>query len=199
MSLSRIWNGRPAGLPAALFTLLGSLVMRLADRLSTLLWRRNLGACGPGCFILWKPIIRDPARVRLGRGVILARGVNLSAEIRSGTLEIEDDVWVGEQTRIDFSGSVSIGAGTTLSPGVQIFTHSHGRDPRSKPEGYALRIGRGCWIGSGAMILQNVRELPDGCIIGAGAVVTRRPQAGEILGGNPARVIARSTPAPPQA
>lgn len=187
----RFWNGRLAGLPAALLEAGFAALGNLGGRLSTLLWRRNLAACGPGCRILWKPVIRHPGRIRLGAGVVVAQEVTLSSETAAGRLEIEDLVWIGVGCRIDFSGYVSIGAGTTLSPGVTIYSHSHGLDPRSHPEGCVVRIGRGVWIGSGAVILQSVREIPDGCVIGAGAMVTRSPEPGEVIAGNPGRPLAR--------
>lgn len=191
MMPARMWNGRPAGLPAAVLESAASALVQLGDRLSTLLWRRNLAACGPGTRILWWPTIRHPRLVRLGRDVILARGVTLSAETDGGGLSVGDGTWIGEGCRIDFTGAVEIGAGCTLSPGVQVFSHSHGRDPRSRPVGLPLKIGDRVWIGSEAIVLQNVTEIPDDCVIGARALVTRNPKPGEIVGGNPAAPIAR--------
>jgi len=187
--LSHYWNGRPAGLPAAALTLAGAVLGNLGGRFSTFLWRRNLGACGEGARILWKPLIRHPGGIRLGRRVILAQNVSLTSETGAGRLDIDDDTWVGAGCHIDFSGHVSIGKGTTISPQVTIYSHSHGRDPRSHPQGCRVRIGNGVWIGSGAVILQSVVEIPDGCVIGAGALVTRSPQPGEVVVGNPGRAL----------
>lgn len=191
MMPKRLWNGRPAGLPAALSALVASAVAQLGDRLATCLWTRNLAACGAGTRILGWPTIRHPWLIRLGRDVIVARGVTLSAETLDGGLVVGDRTWIGEGCRVDFTGLVEIGSDVTLSPGVSLFSHSHGREPRSKPAGLPLKIGDRVWIGTDAVVLQNVTEIPDDCVIGAGAVVTRNPKPGEIVGGNPAAVIAR--------
>ena len=189
--LGHYWNGRPAGLPAAALTLAGAVLGNLGGRLCTWLWSRNLGSCGPGSRIHWKPVIRHPGRIHLGRGVVLAPDVWLGSESAGGLLEISDDVWIGTRCKIDFTGSVRIGAGTTLSPGVTLYSHSHGTEPRSHPQPCHLRIGRGVWIGAGAMVLQSVAEIPDGCVIGAGAVVTRSLEPGQVVVGNPGRALPR--------
>ena len=51
-----------------------------------------------------------------------------------------------------------------------------------------VRIGRGCFIGAGAMILKGV-TLGDRVVVGAGAVVTKDVPAGGVAVGNPARVV----------
>jgi len=191
MTLQRFWNGKAAGLPAALLEATGAALANLGGRLSTLLWTRNLGACGPGCRIHGRPVIRHPGRIRLGRGVVLAPEVWLGSEHADGLLEIEDEVWIGTRCKIDFTGRVSIGAGSTLSPGVTIYSHSHGLEPRSHPKACTVRIGRNVWIGSGAVILQSVAEIPDGCVIGAGAVVSRSPEPSQVVVGNPGRALIR--------
>ena len=48
-------------------------------------------------------------------------------------------------------------------------------------------IGRGCFIGTRAIILKGV-TIGDGAVVGAGAVVTRDVPAGHLAFGNPARV-----------
>ncbi len=57
-----------------------------------------------------------------------------------------------------------------------------------------VRIGNRCWIGARAVILKDV-VLGDGCVVGAGAVVTGPVAPGAVVAGVPARVIGtRSTP-----
>ena len=50
------------------------------------------------------------------------------------------------------------------------------------------RIGKNCFIGGRAIILPGI-EIGDGCIVGAGSVVTKSVPAHCVVAGNPARII----------
>jgi acetyltransferase-like isoleucine patch superfamily enzyme len=49
-------------------------------------------------------------------------------------------------------------------------------------------VGRNCFIGAHAIVLPGVR-IGDGCIVGAGAVVTGDVPDGCIVAGNPAQIL----------
>jgi len=49
-------------------------------------------------------------------------------------------------------------------------------------------VGKGCWVGTNAMILPGV-ELGDFSIVSSGAVVTESCEPGSLLQGNPASVV----------
>ncbi len=51
-----------------------------------------------------------------------------------------------------------------------------------------VKIGKNCFIGCNALILKGT-ELGDGCVVGAGAVVSGKFEDHCVLAGNPARVI----------
>jgi acetyltransferase-like isoleucine patch superfamily enzyme len=105
--------------------------------------------------------------------------------------EVGDRVYVGRFCSLGFA---DIADDAMLADYVQILSggHEHGpaRDGRTmhdQPQTFRrVRIGRGAWIGAGAIIMNDVGE---GAIVGAGAVVTRPVPAGCIAVGVPARVI----------
>jgi acetyltransferase-like isoleucine patch superfamily enzyme len=100
------------------------------------------------------------------------------------------------------SGNITIGDDTIISHNCMVLTGIHrfykGRRAklvpnsghfRETPEsGYDIEIGKGCYIGSGAMILGQVK-IGDNVIVCAGAVVTKDVPSGCFVGGNPAKII----------
>ena len=114
---------------------------------------------------------------------------------------------VGKNTFVNFNFTcqddceVTIGEGCDFGPNVTITTAMH---PMLSDERRALRcpdgterrlcyakpvhIGKNCWICANVTILPGV-EIGDGCVIGAGSVVTRSIPANSFAAGNPCRVI----------
>lgn len=107
---------------------------------------------------------------------------------------------------LDCTGSIHIGPWCMIGARTRIYTHDHfhhGRQPLlAQQEQYGViwqdkYIGRDVWIHENAIVLYQVTEIPDGVVIGAGAVLTRNPAPYEIWAGVPARKIAdRSEQAP---
>lgn len=98
---------------------------------------------------------------------------------------------------------IEIGDNVLIASNVQIYTATHPVEllDRLTPDWnaesgeyfcrtYALpvKIGNGCWIGGGAIILPGV-SVGDGTVIGAGSVVTKDIPANCVAVGNPCRVI----------
>lgn len=102
---------------------------------------------------------------------------------------------IGMECHIDGEGIVNIGDGTILAPRVVILSSSHDyKNAALLPYGIEdkklpVSIGRGCWIGWGAMIRPGI-TIGDGAVIAMGAVVTKNVGKGEVVGGNPAKQIA---------
>ncbi len=100
---------------------------------------------------------------------------------------------------------IEIGDNVLISSNVQIYTSSHPVELKERltpdwdPESgayfcqtYALpvKIGNGCWIGGGTIILPGV-TIGDGAVIGAGSVVTGNIPKDCVAAGNPCQVIRR--------
>jgi acetyltransferase-like isoleucine patch superfamily enzyme len=116
----------------------------------------------------YEPIVRIGDRVRLGRDAVIAC---------IGSVEIDDDVLTGDRV---FIGDTSHDYRDPRTPvGRQRMT-----DPRP------VRIGRGAFLGVGAIVLPGVTVGENG-YVGAGAVVTRDVPERSVAVGNPARVIKR--------
>jgi acetyltransferase-like isoleucine patch superfamily enzyme len=86
---------------------------------------------------------------------------------------------------------IVIGEGTILGAGAMIIDNDfHARNgefrwgPSDPGRARAVQIGKGCFIGTRAIILKGV-TLGDGVVVGAGAVVTNSWDSGTIVG-NPA-------------
>lgn len=171
------------------FRLLARVANRVVNRLATLLWRLALKNLGPGSIIELGAYIERPAQVSVGRGCLIARGCRIVSEGDLGELVLEDGVQLNRDVTLDHTGGVVVGAGSLVSEGALILTHSHGHDPHSAPEPVPLTIGQRAWIGARAMIMANVRVIGEGSVVAAGAVVTKDVPPGAVVGGNPAKVI----------
>lgn len=114
----------------------------------------------------------DNARIHIGRGT----GIN-DADIRL----------------MENGSVIEIGSDCLISWDVTIWaTDSHSifdDNEKIANEGKFVRIGNHVWIGMGVKIGKNV-EIPDGCIVGWGSVVSHKfSEKNAIIAGNPARIV----------
>lgn len=134
------------------------------------LLRQMFSEIGEGCYI------EPPLHANFG-GRYVHFGKNVYANFNL-TLVDDTHIYVGDNTMI--------------GPNVTIATASHPLSASLRDEGYqhnhAVRIGRSCWIGAGAIILPGV-TIGDNTVIGAGSVVTRDIPSGVVAVGNPCRVM----------
>ncbi len=87
---------------------------------------------------------------------------------------------------------IYVGDNTMIAPNVTIATAGHPIFPALREKGYqynaAVRIGKNCWIGAGAILLPGV-SVGDNVVIGAGSVVTKDLPPNVVAVGNPCRVL----------
>lgn len=90
---------------------------------------------------------------------------------------------------LDVRGPLRIGENVSISPEVVILTALHRvDDPQFRVETRPVVVEDHVWIGARATILAGV-TLGRGCVVAAGAVVSRDVAPLEIVGGVPARAI----------
>ncbi len=96
----------------------------------------------------------------------------------------------GMNTRVDaMSDLVEIGEGFISAPGSIILAHDASTITHSgKTRIEKTVIGKKVFLGANAVVLPGV-TVSDGCIIGAGAVVTKSFPPYSVLVGNPARLV----------
>ncbi len=87
---------------------------------------------------------------------------------------------------------IRIGENTLIGPGTCFygFNHSMARDgsfngPLISKE---IIIGNNCWLGCNVVVVAGV-HIGDGCVVGAGSIVTKDFPDGVMIAGNPARII----------
>lgn len=88
-------------------------------------------------------------------------------------------------------GGVQIGDDVMIGPNVQLISGGHSLDPQTRRSVCTcgpIQIGRGVWIGAGAIVLHGV-TIGDDAVVAAGAVVTADVPARTLVGGVPARPI----------
>jgi maltose O-acetyltransferase len=140
----------------------------LGDRARGKLYETFLKRCGSNFKVAHQAFIYSPESLTVGDHVYIGFG----SYIGNGTVTLHDEVLIGNHVSITAAnheaknGSYRFG-GSSYDPVV---------------------IGRGCWIGGHACILAGV-TLGKGCLVAAGAVVTKSQGDHLVLGGVPARVL----------
>ena len=120
----------------------------------------------------------------LGKGVLVNRGTVLSST-DGGSLIIGNMVGLNNNTMVFCHERVEIGDNTIMGPGVCIYDHDHVFSTtdgvkRNEYKTAPVKIGKGCWIGAGAIILRG-SEVGDNCLIAAGAVVKGTYASGSVV------------------
>lgn len=87
---------------------------------------------------------------------------------------------------------IFVGDYTMFGPNVTIATAGHPILPELREKMYqynaAVRIGKNCWIGAGAIILPGI-TIGDCVVVGAGSVVTKDLPSNVVAVGNPCKIL----------
>lgn len=116
-------------------------------------------------------------------------------EIINGRVDVGRNVRIGNNFVLNCGSKVEIGDDVTISANVFIGTtdvkitsnlHHSFRDwpVIERP----IHIGRGCFIGVGAVLLPGVR-LSEGCVVGANSVVRGEFPPGSVIAGRKSEVL----------
>ena len=116
--------------------------------------------------------IRPGAKIQIGNNVGMS-GVTLVA---ADKIQIGDHTMIGAETTI---------VDTDFHP---IDMNERMRHPTQGMASKPIEIGKNVFIGMHTLILKGV-HIADGAVVGAGAVVTKDVAAGDIVAGNPARIV----------
>ena len=91
---------------------------------------------------------------------------------------------------------VHIGAGAFIAPGVCLSCAGHSIDGEQRSTGIStskpITLEDDVWLGANVVVCGGV-TIGDGCVIGAGSVVTRDIPANSLAAGSPCRVIRQIT------
>ena len=141
--------------------------------------------------------------VNIGRNVTIGRNtvIECTGVIRNPGegLYLEDRVALGAFNYIGVRGTIRIGEDTIIGPYVSFHAENHIFNDGDIPirlQGESrkgITVGKDCWIGAKATILDGV-TIGSGAVIAAGAVVVKNVDSYTIVGGIPAKVIGTRCP-----
>jgi hypothetical protein len=196
-------------------TFIGNLSGLLGYGLRTIFYPILFSNCGNRLGIGKGIVIRQPNKICLGNKVLIDDYVALDARgdskielqdyvsigrfstvtAKNGNILLEKGVNIGSYSRIATETSISIGESTLIAGYVYIGAGNHQHDENGKPLISAemehkggVKIGKNCWIGAQAMILDGV-TIGDNAIIGAQSFVNKDVPAGAVVIGTPAKKI----------
>lgn len=159
--------------------------------------------------IFWKCLFRHCGKARFETGLtfVAMRNISIASGARigkrcfmtadKGLLEVDENCAIAPCVNIGAdNGIVKLGKFCAIGPGTVIRAANHRFDKLDRPicrQGHLsgkVVIENDVWIGANCVITPDV-VIGEGAIVGAGAVVTKNVEAWTIVGGVPARFLAR--------
>lgn len=149
--------------------------------------------------LAWLPNIRSWLLrffgARIGKGSVVMN-VDFVNVYRKGfsAITIGKNCFIGDGCLFDLADEIRIGDSVTLGQRVMINTHrnvgfaDHPLQQRFPSFSKPVRIGNGCFIGMGSILLAGV-SIGSAAVIGAGSVVNKDITADSVAAGVPAKMI----------
>jgi acetyltransferase-like isoleucine patch superfamily enzyme len=124
-------------------------------------------------------------RIRIGKQTAVHMGCFFTGK----QIVIGNNCVINRDCYLDGRMGIEIGNSVSLSPGTWIVSLTHDpQDAMFAAVGEKVIIGNHVWVGVQALILPGV-TLAEGCVVGAGAVVTKSFEPYSIVAGVPAEKI----------
>lgn len=123
-------------------------------------------------------------------GAVIEIGDNVG--ISGATIYARKGIYIGENTCV--GGNCKILDNDfhpiDMEDRIKLLNDAHGGDAADLIPTREIHIGKNCFLGCNSIILKGT-VLGDGCVVGAGAVVSGKFEDNCVIAGNPARVIKR--------
>ncbi len=163
-------------------------------------WRNRLHIYGDAASMIWIRIcLAIPSKhfrrffLNCHRDVCVHKSVPLYHRLEwwKGPLSISEGSSVGFRNHLDCRKGIEIGKNVCLASDVTIWTLHHDyNDVHFSSRGGKVTIGDYAWLCSNCIILPGV-TIGEGAVVAAGAVVSRDVESWTVVGGVPAKPIAR--------
>lgn len=161
-----------------------------AKRLAVGLSGVNLGT---GTLISpWAVLARQGGRITIGAGTVIQADARLLAA--GGSIVLGSNCSVNERCILYGHGGLVIGNDVRIAAGTIFIPANHCFDDpmrliRTQGETRkGIIVGSDVWFGVGVIVLDGV-NVADGCVVGAGSVLTKSTHSMGVYFGNPARRI----------
>lgn len=121
-----------------------------------------------------------------GRNIYVGNNVSVNMNctfVDCNTITIGDNVLIASNVQL-YTATHPVELSERLTPNWSIETEQYFCRTYALP----IKIGNGCWLGGGVIVLPGV-TIGDGSVIGAGSVVTKDIPKNSLAVGNPCHVI----------